>query len=314
MRFLDSEEVARCLDLQSAIEALRASLFHRDKEESSCPPRTLIWRKAPLAVFGTMPGYFPRHDLFVVKVAAFVPGARSARRSSVSGVVLAFDGRYGELVVAVDGAALTCLKCAAVSAHLTDLCAIEGPITLGIVGSGVQAREQLRAVRAVRPLRELRIHSRTRAAAETWARELRTDLPQNVSIRVVGNVAQACEGADVVATATTSTEPLFPDGAVLLEPHVHVNCVGAHTERSRELPVGLLRSSTLVVEDRETAVQEAGSVHAGALELRHLQDHLGDLRCERTIFSSTGHVSVDASVTAALLERLIPSRRAKRRL
>jgi ornithine cyclodeaminase/alanine dehydrogenase-like protein (mu-crystallin family) len=252
-----------------------------------------------------MPGYFPRQDLFVVKVAAFVPRGASGQHASVNAVVLAFDGRDGEPVAAIDGAALTRLKCAAVSAHVTDLCAIEQPVKLGIIGCGAQAREQFRAVRAVRSLREVRVYSRTRATADAWVRELSADLTRDIPTFVADNVVQACEGADVIATATTSTEPLFQDGAVVVVPHVHINCMGAHTEHSRELPAGLLRSSTLVVEDRETAVREAGDAHAGALELRHLQDQRVRLRRTRTIFSSTGHISVDACVTAALIEQLV---------
>lgn len=309
MRYVDAGEFARRLDLPAAIEAVRASLRRGDKASATCPPRSLIWREASLGVFGTMPGYFPLQDLFIVKVAAFVPNATAAGRPAVNAVVLAFDGRHGEPLAVIDGAALTRLKCAAVGAYVTDRCAIDGPVGLAIIGCGVQAHEQLRAVRAVRPLRELRIHSRTRACAEAWARELGAELPSHVSITVANDVASACDGADVVATATTSCQPLCGDGEVALPEHVHVNCMGAHTERSRELPLSLLRRSILVVEDRDTAVREAGEVHANALELGELEACDAVLRGQRTVFSSTGHVSVDAYVTAALLTRLeLPGR------
>jgi ornithine cyclodeaminase/alanine dehydrogenase-like protein (mu-crystallin family) len=195
-----------------------------------------------------------------------------------------------------------------VSAHVTDMCAIDKPVTLGIIGCGVQAREQLRAVRAVRPIREVRVYSRTRGAADVWAQELRADLTEDARILVADDVVQTCEGADVIATATTSTQPLFSAGTVMLEPHVHMNCMGAHTEHSRELPIELLRSSTLVVEDRETAAREAGDVHANALELGHLEDCSRRLRQERTVFSSTGHISTDACLAAALIEQIAPHR------
>lgn len=77
--------------------------------------------------------------------------------------------------------------------------------------------------------------------------------------------------------------------------------MGAHAERSRELPLSLLQNSTFVVEDRNTAVRESGEVHANALELGELEAHAATLRGRRTIFNFTGHISIDAYVTAALL-------------
>lgn len=304
MKYIDATMLERMLDLPSALIAVNRSLERNDKAGAHCPPRSLIWRKAPLGVFGTMSGYFPDLELFVVKVAAFVPDGAQAKQPSVNAQVIVINGRLGTTLAVIDGAALTRIKCAALSAYVTDLCAVDGPVSLAIIGCGVQAREQLRAIRMVREIKQLYLCSRTRASADAWSHELRKELPAQVRITVMHNAASACNGADVIATTTTSADPLFADAELALKSHVHINCMGAHTRHSRELPNGLLRRSLLIVEDRETAVREAGEVHANALELPEIKNIGKALREQPTVFSSTGHIWADACIAAEVVSRM----------
>jgi ornithine cyclodeaminase/alanine dehydrogenase-like protein (mu-crystallin family) len=85
---------------------------------------------------------------------------------------------------------------------------------------------------------------------------------------------------------------------------VHINCMGAHTAESRELPVALLRSSVVIVEDVRTAIAEAGESHSGAVELATLLAEMdGALAGRRTIFASTGCAYLDLITCAYLVER-----------
>src|SRR5262249_50693579 len=84
--------------------------------------------------------------------------------------------------------------------------------------------------------------------------------------------------------------------------HVHINCVGAHTEGSREVPRELLQKSVLIVEDRPTAISEAGEIHRGAIEIKELPAlDPSELRKRPSIFSSTGHAFLDLLATAHVL-------------
>jgi ornithine cyclodeaminase len=124
-----------------------------------------------------------------------------------------------------------------------------------------------------------------------------------VRIAPCESLDEAARDADVIGTATASTTPLASFSA--LSPGVHINCMGGHTTASRELPLELLRSSTLIVEHVPTAVAEAGPVHAHAISLGELvnQDPAA-LRTRRTVFSSTGHAVLDLITTAHLLREL----------
>lgn len=244
-----------------------------------------------------MPALAPELDLYVTKLATIAPAGEA--RPAITAVVVAFSSRTGALRAILDGAHVTSLKCAAVSALVTDRCAAPDARVLALAGTGAQARAQVRAVCAVRPITALRVSSGTPGRAAAFAAELRGELP-DLDISAVP-LADAVRGADVIATATLATTPLgaFAD----LAPHVHINCMGGHTPAARELPRELLQTSTLIVEHRPTAIAEAGPLHADALELADLLA-APDLRRTRTIFSSTGHAALDVLTTAHLLREL----------
>ena len=130
----------------------------------------------------------------------------------------------------LDGNIVTNLKCAAVTALVTDRCAAPDAPVLGIIGSGVQARQQFLGVSAVRDVAEVRIHSRNADRAASFAREVEALAgPRRVDgarrrLRH-GRAGQPRRGHP--GTATTSSDPL-PLSAELPE-HVHINCMGAHT-------------------------------------------------------------------------------------
>ncbi|GCD40635.1 ornithine cyclodeaminase [Streptomyces paromomycinus] len=218
---------------------------------------------------------------------------------TVTSVVTVFSARTGDLVGVLDGAAVTNLKCAAVTALVTDRCAARDAGVLAIVGSGVQAWQQYLGVSAVRDITEVRVHSRSREHAEALCKRIRR-ANGNVRAEVSASAREATDAADVISTATTSVQPL-PIAPELPE-HVHINCMGAHTTESRELSRSLLTAATLVVEDIGIAVAEAGEIHRRAIDLEALENgRPTGLEGRPTVFSSTGHASLDLITCAHLV-------------
>jgi ornithine cyclodeaminase/alanine dehydrogenase-like protein (mu-crystallin family) len=254
-----------------------------------------------------MPAVSPEHDLYVNKVATIVTSSAPGRGATVTSVVPMFSVATGRFLGTLDGTVVTNLKCAAVTALVTDRCAAPRSRVLGIIGSGAQAHQQFLGVSAVRDLAEVRVFSRDREHAAAFAREIAATaggIPPDVV--VCDSAEQASRGVDVLSTATTSVTPL-PISAEL-PAHVHINCMGAHTVESRELSAALLGTSVVIVEDLRTAIAEAGVSHAGAVELAAL-DGPGTtgLAGRRTIFASTGCAYLDLITCAHLASRAEPA-------
>ena len=114
------------------------------------------------------------------------------------GGVLLYDGETGVLTAIVDGAALTSIRTAAVTAVATRALARPDSKDLAVLGAGSQARAHIAALADTLALERVRVMSRTFAHAQALADELSPTHP--FSIEAVASVAEAVRGADVVVT------------------------------------------------------------------------------------------------------------------
>lgn len=287
--------------VRSLVEAMRDALRSGAVTRMLVPPRETV-EDAAGAKFISMPAVSPDHDLYVNKVATIVASPVPGRGATVTSVVPMFSASTGRFRGTLDGTTVTNLKCAAVTALVTDRCAAPDGRVLGIIGAGVQARQQFLGVSAVCDLAQVRVWSRDAGRTAAFARDITAAADaagRPVRVVVCDTAEQTTQGVDILSTATTSVEPL-PISAEL-PTHVHINCMGAHTTESRELPAELFRTSVVIVEDLGTAVAEAGESHAAAVELGILDgpEAAGFAR-QRTIFASTGCAYLDLITCAHL--------------
>lgn len=240
-----------------------------------------------------------------VKVLTLAPG------TSPRGLYVLFEARSLAPVAALDGAALTEVRTAAVSAWAADALARPEAATLALFGSGPQARSHLAALVGVRELSSVLVTARSQAGAEAMiarARELGLEASRAAP-------AQAAL-ADIVCCCTSSPEPLF-DGR-RLQPGALVIAIGSHHADRREVDTATVRRSRVVVETRASALAGAGDllVPMGqgeltpediAADLFQLAqgtavtlDHAHDVR----LFKSVGVAFEDLAIARAVVERL----------
>jgi alanine dehydrogenase len=143
------------------------------------------------------------------------------------------------------------IRTGAASGYATSLLAREDAATLAVIGTGFQAWTQIAAMRAVRPIRQVRVWSRSEEKRRTFARECdATAMP---------TAEEAVRGADIVVTATNSREPVLADAWIA--PGVHVNAMGSNQAQRRELPGELiLRADLIAVDSLEQARMESGDL------------------------------------------------------
>ncbi|OYK79583.1 ornithine cyclodeaminase [Coxiella burnetii] len=264
------------------------------------PQRRLISEEKRDCLFVSMPALSYRHELFINKTGTFFPRESMDSLPAINALVMAFSSRTGEPLALLEGNSLTQIKCAAISALVTDYCASPNARTLAIVGAGVQARQQFLGVCLVRGIKEIRIYNRGKENLKRFADEIRAIKGNAVKVVEENVIEQAIEGADIIGTTTSCSTPL--SAFANLAPHVHINSIGAYTPNSREIPVNVLKNSLLIVEDIPTAIEEAGELHRKAVDLSQLlKADTKLLQKTRTIFSSTGHALLDIIAVAHIL-------------
>ena len=126
-----------------------------------------------------------------------------------------------------------------------------------IIGTGGQARTQLEAVAAVRKLESARVYGRDPARREKFCEEMSARL--GIPVRPSASAAEAVRGADIVSTATTTTQPVVAGAD--LAPGAHINAIGANHAHKRELDDEAVASADIIVVDSvEQSRQEAGDL------------------------------------------------------
>jgi thiomorpholine-carboxylate dehydrogenase len=200
--------------------------------------------------FAAMPVF--AGDFIGVKIVTFYPSNAELGLPTHMAVIELLRRSTGEPLALMDGRLITEMRTAAVSAVAFAALASARPVasaSLGILGSGVQARAHIRALKVVWPaLSDIRIWSRNpvhgeRLAAETGARAV--------------DIEEAA-AADVVLAATSSTVPVLMGR--WLAPHALVLAVGATGAGLRELDDEAMLGCSVVVESRDSAKRESGDV------------------------------------------------------
>jgi ornithine cyclodeaminase/alanine dehydrogenase-like protein (mu-crystallin family) len=306
MLLISSERLRELVPMGVAIDAVRDAFVQSSRGNIEQPTRLALRDGRALVMLAADSGDIGT----VLKAVTVRPENRQRGLPSVQAVVVCFDGTSGRPTAVIDGTALTALRTGAASGVATDLLGRPDAAVLAVIGTGGQAADQVRGVCTVRAIRQVRVASRHVQHAREFAVRLGRELaPVPV---VAASVRDAINGADVVCTTTTSTEPLF--AASDLSPDVHVNAIGAYTEAMCELPPDLCADATVVAVDAiDAAMVEAGDLLRAMREGRLRRDQLieiGDLLTRpwlrqhgRTVFKSVGVAAQDWALARLAVER-----------
>lgn len=296
--FVNEAGVRALLPMERCIALMRDALGSLARGDAVLPLRSMVRLPDGSGLLGLMPGYLGEPRSFGLKVVSVMPGNHGTAYDSHQGVVMLFGLTHGEPLAILDATAITAIRTAAASGAATDALARADAGDLALVGSGAQARTHLEAMRAVRPLRRVRVWSRTRANADRFAREEGARL--GIEIEVSASAEEAVRGADLVCTTTSSREPVVRGAWV--SPGAHVNAVGACFAAQRELDTELVRRARFYTDRRESCLNEAGDflipLQEGAITEAHLLGEIGELFLGRnpgrtspedvTVFESLG--------------------------
>src|SRR5213078_2754110 len=168
--FLDEEQVRQRLQMEDLIPAMEKALIDFSAGKVTQPVRSVITVEPPGGFFGMMPALTP--EGLGIKIVTFY--ATNAERGIPTHMATIFlvDPETGAPLAVMDGRLITEMRTAAVSPVATKLLAPPDAKVLAILGSGVQARSHVEALRLVRPIEEIRVWSPTRGHAEQFAKEI----------------------------------------------------------------------------------------------------------------------------------------------
>ena len=297
--------------MDACIALMRTTMIAVSEGRAVVPMRTIL-PVASAGFLGNMPGYLADPECFGVKLVSIFPGNVAAGLSSHLGLVLLFEPVHGRPVAMMDAAEITAIRTAAASGMATDLLARKDAGDLAILGSGEQARSHLEAMLAVRPIRRVRVWSRTRANAEAFAAE--QGKAHGVAIEVADDVPSAVQAADIICAVSHAPDPILRGDWI--EPGAHLNAVGSSTPRTAEIDTAAVVKSRFFVDMRQSAHNEAGeylrALEAGAITPAHILGEIGEVAGgsvvgrqgpgDITLYKSLGVAAQDMASASYLLD------------
>ncbi len=311
-RLLTEDHVRSLLTMPDLIAAMETAVARFSSGEVQQPVRTVLTVGPTKAYFGLMPAFIEAPARLGAKLVTVFNENRARGLPSHLATIMLLDPETGTLSALIDGRYITEMRTAAVSAVSARHLATPEAATLGIIGSGVQARSHLEAYAEVRAIADVRVWSPEKRNRERFVEEMTGRVAAR--IRAAASGEEAVAGADLVVLATSCATPVIEDGWVAAG--AHVVSVGACRPDQREMAPALVARGRLFVDSKAAALVESGDVVMGLHERRfdrgHIAGEIGEVVLGRvpgrtavdqvTIFKSLG-MAVEDVVSADLVLR-----------
>ena len=317
MRIFDGAAVDAALSYPALVDTLEVAFA----KGAIAPPRhhhAVALDGRPEATLLLMPAWEAREPgspfagrYMGLKSVTVYPDNATLGQPAVLGTYLLMSAETGETLAVMNATRLTAWRTAAASALASRYLSRPDAARLLMVGAGALAPFLVRAHASVRPIREVAVWNRSRPGAEALVKALAQD---GIAATVANDLAVAVTEADIVSTATLSSEPVVR--GAWLEPGTHIDCVGAFKPTMRESDDEVARRARIFVDTRAGAFAEAGDIlqplEGGVIGREAVLGELAEL-CrgavqgrmspeEITLFKSVGASIEDLAAAVAVYE------------
>ena len=310
---LTESDVSSVLDITDGIRVVEESLARHARGEATLVPRISQTVPNGGGMFRIMPAMLPLDGFFGLKTLTGFPGRRLPGETYFT--VLLFEAVTGALRALIAGTHLTGIRTGAATGVATKYLAGKDADVLGIFGAGAQAKYQVAAIMAVRPLRLVKVFSRDLRKAVAFAQWINAEF--DVEAIPTESAREVVEGSSLIVTVTTATAPVFSGD--WLERGTHVSGVGANTAKKCELDPVTFGKSRIVVDSREQTLEESGDIQAaiqsGEITAKDLDTELGEIIIqaktgrendnEITLFKSVGLAVQDIATAVYVYKQAV---------
>jgi ornithine cyclodeaminase len=251
MRMFSKPQIEAALDEKSILEAVRKGFILHAAGETSIPPPVHLDFPDANGDGHVKCGAARGLPYFTVKIATGFYDNGALGLPVNNGLVLAISSKTGrpEAMLADEGW-MTTQRTAAAGALAAEVLARRDVETIGVVGTGEQARAQLAWLRPIVRCRTVLAYGRNKERAAQY----RADMAgYGFSVTIASSAEQVARECRLIVTATPARAPLFPADAV--RPGTHITAVGADMPGKQELDPALFkRAGAIVLDDRAQCI------------------------------------------------------------
>ena len=314
MLVLSDQDIAKLLTMEEAIEAVEGAFAQLRRGKVVMPTRSTIMLPMYSGSISFMPSYLEESVAQATKIISIYPDNPKRGLPTTAAWIVVNNPETGQVEAFMDGTYLTGVRTGAVSGVAAKYLAPRDARVAAIFGAGAQARNQAWAAATVRKLDEIRVFDPIKPAVNKFATDMEAKL--GISIVKATSGEEACKGADMVLTATTSKTPVVK--RKWLGDTVHISAIGAFYPDWRELETGIIADAKVVIDEWEAIKLESGDIlipiQEGAIKESHIYAELGEIVTSEkkgrtpsdglTVFKSVGIAIQDSSVANLVLKKI----------
>ena len=313
-KFYTKEQILKTLKNINLLESIEKGFVEYSRGNSVVPPVGELLFEEPPGDVHIKYGYIKNQDNYVVKIASGFSENYKAGLSSSHGVMVMFDKNTGYLkCVLHDEGYLTNVRTAVAGSICAKYIAPSNINTIGIIGTGIQARMQLEYLKMVTDCREVLVLGRNKEKISKYIEDMKS---HGFKINVASNSRELCKNSNLIITTTNANESLIQKDDI--KEGTHITAMGSDTPEKRELDPEILNIADAVVVDSIPQCLERGETknaldrnlikEKDLIEIGTIIDSGKKLRKnnnEITVADLTGVAVQDIMITNAVYEQLI---------
>jgi len=275
---LTKMDLEKVLGMREVMEVVEGAFAQLAKGTVKMPLRTIISVDKYKGFIFYMPAYLEGSDALAVKIVSlYEENLEKYSLPTIFATIQLNDPETGMPLALMEGGYITAMRTGAASGVATKYLARRSSRVVGIIGTGIQARTQLRAVLEARNVEKVFVYDAVAGRAREYAEEMSERL--GVNIIPVSSAEKAVKEADILIIATTAKEPVLNGN--WLQPGTHINAIGWMGRNARELDSNTIKRAKLVVDSKEAVLAESGDIlipiREGVITKDHIYAELGEI-------------------------------------
>jgi ornithine cyclodeaminase/alanine dehydrogenase len=289
--------------MKDAIKAVKEGYIAFAEKRANLPPIVILSAEKYGGEVDIKTGYIEDFGLIGTKIVSFFSNNPKIGLPSAIGVIVLMDLKTGVPLAIMDGTYITGVRTGAAGAVAASVLARKNSKIVGVIGAGVQARNQVLGLNEVFALKKVKVYSQTEESRRKYASEISEKL--GIEVEAVDHARKAVIGSDIVVTATPSKKAIVMDEWI--DKGMHINCIGADEPGKQELDPKIMRRVDKIVVDSLSQCKEMGEIqHAlaqGIIKESDVHAEIGEVLAgkkkgrerddEITLFDATGLAAQD---------------------
>ncbi|MEX0298701.1 MAG: ornithine cyclodeaminase family protein [Kordiimonas sp.] len=245
MKLISLCDIKSAFDFDTALEAIREAFIAFSDGKVDTPPVGYLGFDNPPGDMHIKYGHIKGDKLFVVKLATGFYDNPKLGLPSSNGLMMVISAETGQpLALLQDEGYLTDMRTAIAGALATSTLAAQTDLSVGIIGTGIQARLQLECLSKIHNIKEASVWGRSTEATQLYLKDMAA---KGITVCAMKSPELVCKCSNVIITTTPATTPIIQSNWI--KRGTHITAVGADAPGKQELNSDIIKRATMTVCD-----------------------------------------------------------------